>query len=306
MNAVRCAVISIGTNSTRLLIARVASGALSPEYHESRGTRLGEGLKASAALSPAAVERTLAAVADYARLSHGIDGIYLIGTCALRDASDADRFASRARELVGVPLSVLTGDEEARASFEGALYGLAAAGISVDGSLTVVDVGGGSVEIARRDTPESTPATSSLALGAVTLTERFLGGDPPTAEEVRRCRGTIRLTLGTLDDASRPRGAIVAVGGTATTVTEMLQADWIVDVATLPRGDLSDVTNLVASATVAQRRRMHGLPEQRADIVCAGLLVLDEVCEVVAASELLVARTDLLAGYLLMQIGRVR
>jgi exopolyphosphatase/guanosine-5'-triphosphate,3'-diphosphate pyrophosphatase len=306
MKGVRCAVISIGTNSTRLLIARVEGGALAFEYHESRGTRLGEGLTPSASLSPSAVERTLAAVADYARLSHGVDRTYLIGTCALRDAADADRFASRAHELVGVPLAVLTGDEEARASFEGALYGVASAGVSIGGALTVVDVGGGSVEVARRDEPDSTPATSSLALGAVALTERFLRDDPPTAEEVSRCRGAIRLGLRSLDDASRPRGAIVAVGGTATTAAEMLQVDWSGHVAKISHGELLDVTRLVANASVAQRRRMHGVPEQRADIVCAGLLVLDEICDATGASEMYVARTDLLVGYMLAHAGRVR
>jgi exopolyphosphatase / guanosine-5'-triphosphate,3'-diphosphate pyrophosphatase len=305
MKGVRCAVISIGTNSTRLLIARVEDGALFPEYHESRGTRLGEGLTPSAALAPAAVERTLAAVADYARLSQGIERTYLIGTCALREASDADRFALRARELVGVSLAVLTGDEEARASFEGALYGIVSSGVPIGDAMTVVDVGGGSVEFARRDTPASTPETSSLALGAVALTERFLSGDPPTAEEVLRCRGAIRLGLKSLMDNCRPRGTIVAVGGTATTVAEMLQVEWFGDVAKIPRGDLLDVTRLVANATVAQRRRMHGIPEQRADIVCAGLLVLDEVSDSTGTREMYVARTDLLAGYMLMQTGRV-
>jgi exopolyphosphatase/guanosine-5'-triphosphate,3'-diphosphate pyrophosphatase len=305
LNAVRCAVISIGTNSTRLLIARVAGGTLDPEYHESRGTRLGEALTPSASLAPAAVERTLAALGDYARLSRGVDRMYLIGTCALRDASDADLFASRASELVGATLTVLSGDEEAHASFAGALYGLTSAGLSVNGPLTVLDVGGGSVEVARRDKPGSMPATSSLPLGAVALTMRFLRGDPPTADEVSRCRSAIQLGLGTLGDASRPRGAIVAVGGTATTVAEMLQAAWLCDVATIARGDLSDLTRIVASASVAQRRRLHGLPEQRADIVCAGLLVLDKICGSTGASEMLVTRTDLLVGYMLTRAGRV-
>ncbi|HLJ82823.1 MAG TPA: hypothetical protein VKT51_01440 [Candidatus Eremiobacteraceae bacterium] len=305
MSEVRCAVISIGTNSTRLLIASVAGGVLVPEYHESRGTRLGQGLTPSAPLSPPAAERTLAAVADYARLSHGVDRTYLIGTCALRDASDADRLAAHASELVRVPLAVLTGDEEARASFEGAQYGLAAAGLLTGNAMTVLDIGGGSVEFARRDKPDSTPATASLALGAVALTERFLRGDPPTADEVTRCRGAIRLGLRSLRESLRPSGTIVAVGGTATTVAEMLQADWSGDVAKISRGDLSDVTRLVANATVAQRRCMHGVPEQRADIVCAGLLVLDEVAVSSGTSEIFVTRTDLLVGYLLMQTGRV-
>lgn len=305
MSGVRCAVISIGTNSTRLLIASVDGGALVPEYHESRGTRLGEGLTPFAHLLPVAAERTLAAVADYARLCQGVDRAYLIGTCALRDASDAQSFASRASELAHAPLAVLTGDEEARASFEGAHYGMVSAGLSNGGAMTVVDVGGGSVEFARRDEPASTPATASLALGAVALTERFLESDPPTAEEVSRCRGAIRLGLKSLRDGVRPCGTIVAVGGTATTVAEMLQADWSGDVAKISRGDLSDVTRLVANATVAQRRRMHGVPEQRADIVCAGLLVLDEIGDSTGTSEMFVSRTDLLAGYLLMQTGRV-
>ncbi len=299
MNGERAAVISVGTNSTRLLIARIEGRALVCEYHEARGTRLGEGLTPNAPLGAAAVERTLAAVADFAQLSRGVGRRYLIGTCALRDASDAARFASRAAELAGVPLEVLTGDQEARASFEGALFGLAAAGISADGPITVVDVGGGSVEFARRDAPESALATASLALGAVALTEKYLRGDPPSAQEVQRCREIVRLALSGLDDGSAPRGVIAAVGGTASAAVEMLQADWLDDVARIAREDLSDLTDLVVSVTVMQRRRMHGLPEQRADIIGAGLLVLDEVCRLARVRELLVARSDLLVGLLL-------
>jgi len=147
----RFAIVSAGTNSCRLLIAtREAGGALRGGYHESRGTRLGQGVNESRLLDPEAVERTLAAVADYAQLCRGADRIFGIGTSALRDASNADGFIASFSELLGVRVDVLSGDEEAASSFEGAMCGMKAAGKAVPAAVTVVDVGGGSSEFATR------------------------------------------------------------------------------------------------------------------------------------------------------------
>src|SRR5580704_16129166 len=214
----RAAVLSIGTNSCRLLIASFAAGGrFTPEYHESRGTRLGEGIAPGTLLEPAAAERTLAAVNDYAALARHADCTFAIGTSALREAADAGAFASRVREITGAELHILIGDEEAKASFVGANHGLEAAGVAIDGALTVADIGGGSAEIARRDDVDVSVRTASLPLGAVRLTERFLVSDPPTADEIARCRTAIALSLDGLDAAVRPKGMLACVGGTAAT-----------------------------------------------------------------------------------------
>src|SRR4029077_17153914 len=112
----RAAVISIGTNSCRLLIATLGPGdRFTPEYHESRGTRVGEGIAPGKLLEPAAAERTLTAVSDYAALARYADGTFAVGTSAVREAADAGAFAARIRDITGAELHVLAGDEEARA-----------------------------------------------------------------------------------------------------------------------------------------------------------------------------------------------
>jgi exopolyphosphatase/guanosine-5'-triphosphate,3'-diphosphate pyrophosphatase len=300
IESMRAAVISIGTNSCRLLIASLgAGGRFTPEYHESRGTRLGEGIAPGKLLEPEAAERTLAAVSDYATLARHANRTFAIGTSALREAADAGAFAARVHELTGANLHVLIGDEEAHASFDGAKHGLSEAGVVIDGVLTVADVGGGSAEIARRDGEGQLVRTASLPLGAVRLTERFLVSDPPTADELERCRAAIALSLDALDDAAQPRGMLACVGGTAATAVRMLQAEEDRGVARVSAAALADLGRAVAALPVAQRKRMHGLSAQRADIIAAGLLVLESIAAAAGAPEFLIVQADLLTGYLL-------
>jgi exopolyphosphatase / guanosine-5'-triphosphate,3'-diphosphate pyrophosphatase len=303
---VRAAVISIGTNSCRLLIATIESGGIfTPEYHESRGTRVGEGIAPGKLLEPAAAERTLAAVGDYAALARHADRTFAIGTSALREAADAGAFAARVREVTGADLCILGGDEEARASYVGARHGLVAAGIVLSGGLTVADIGGGSTEIARGDGDgEGTPIrTASLPLGAVRLTERFLVSDPPTADEVARCRTAIALSLDGLDRAMRPTVPLAFVGGTAATAVRMLQVDERDGVARIEVASLRELCRAVSALSVSQRKKLHGLAAQRADIIPAGLLVLQAIAQSARAHEFLVAQADLLSGYLLEHAG---
>src|SRR5579859_4699822 len=128
----RYAVISVGTNSCRLLIAvRGADGVLRPDYHETRGTRLGEGVDEARTLRPDAIDRTLAAVEAYASLARGSDKIFGIGTSALRDSANRREFTDRFESVAGAKLELLGGDEEASCSFDGALAGLRASGAPV-------------------------------------------------------------------------------------------------------------------------------------------------------------------------------
>jgi exopolyphosphatase/guanosine-5'-triphosphate,3'-diphosphate pyrophosphatase len=296
----RAAVISIGTNSCRLLIASLGPGGkFTPEYHESRGTRLGEGIAPGILLEPAAAERTLAAVTDYAALARHADRTFAIGTSALREAADAGAFAVRVHEITNADLHVLIGDEEAHASFVGAHHGLSEAAVAVDGTLTVADVGGGSAEIARRDGESLPVRTASLPLGAVRLTERFLVNDPPTSDELERCRAAIALSLAGLENDVRPRGLLACVGGTAATAVRMLQAEEVGGVARVSATALADLGRAVAALPVGQRKRMHGLSAQRADIIAAGLLVLESIAAAAGAREVLIVQADLLTGYLL-------
>jgi len=301
----RYAVISIGSNSCRLLIATRDSNQWKIEHHDIRGTRLGQDVASSRKLAPAAIERTLEAVREFAGLGRRADKLFVIGTCALRDASNAADFVQQTRELTGTDLQILTAEEEARASFAGASWGLQR-NVAVEflrpSTICVADIGGGSTELAI-GSPEKKPTdVASLPLGAVSLTERFFRHDPPTAEELSGCRTAVRLTFEAIDSRVRPRGAIVLVGGTADTAARMLNAydsDSVVGIARMQLDDLQDLLSLTSSLSTARRKSLHGLPESRADIFPAGLIIVEELARQAGAREVLITESDLLLGYLM-------
>ena len=301
------AVISVGTNSCRLLIARRDGAIVRPEYHETRGTRLGENVGASRRIDEAAAERTLAAVRDYAELAHSAQRIFCIGTSALRDAENSAGFADRFMQATGVPLTILSGDEEAASSFAGALRGLEVAGAAVPDAVCVTDVGGGSTEVGCRSRRDEAPRFASLQIGAVRLTEKYLTSDPPSAAEIESCRLAVRTALDTLPADVLLAGAVVAVGGTATTAARMLQ---LIDegsrgaVSDIPAADLSALLKASISLSKRDRLRLRGLPAQRADIFPAGLMILDEVAKRCHCNALTICESDLLLGYLARHIER--
>src|SRR5215469_13863710 len=289
----RAAVISAGTNSCRLLIVRNDDGQLRIEHHDIRGTRLGQGTDVTGTLNADAMQRTVDAIEHFARLGKGAGKLFVIGTSALRDAANASQFIARVRDITGVELHILTGEEEARASFDGARWALEQAGRDYQEPLTVVDIGGGSTEIATRE------RVASLPIGAVRLTERFVKSDPPKVEELGACRTAVRLELdGFQIDRS---GTLTFVGGTADTAARMLYAydmTGITRVAELDLADLEDLLALVSSLPVEQRKRLHALPESRVDIFPTGLVIIDEIVRCANDDSFLVSESDLLIGYL--------
>jgi len=295
---VRVAVIGAGTNSCRLLMVRRDGAAMSIEHHDIRGTRRGEGIAPGGQLSPEAVKRTIAAMTEFAQLAKRADRMLVIGTNALREASNAAMFERGAREGIGADVRVLTGEEEARASFAGATWALERAGIALSG-VTVVDVGGGSTEIAVRAERGAEVRVRSLPLGAVRLTERFFKSDPPAASELTACRTAVRVELDRLGPGAAPVGVLVAVGGTADTAARMLNAydpAAPIHVANVKLADLADLLRLTSSLPLDARKRLHGLPESRADIFPAGLIIIEEIARRAEVTQFWVSESDLLLG----------
>ncbi|HME82852.1 MAG TPA: Ppx/GppA phosphatase family protein [Candidatus Eremiobacteraceae bacterium] len=299
----RAAVISAGSNSCRLLIARIDADQPHVEHHDIRITRLGEGVSASGVLSPPAMERSLAAIEEFAQLGKQADRLLAIGTAALREAKNASDFIARVRQITGVEMRVLSGEEEARASFDGALWALDRAGRTPAGAVTVIDIGGRSTEFASRAQPADRVTLVSLPLGAVRMTERFFKHDPPRAEELNACRTAVRMELHAAPAQSV--GNLVFVGGTADTTARMLYAydpTSAVHVGAVRRADLEDLLRLTSSLPLEQRKRLHGLPESRAEIFPAGLAIIDEIVSRAGVQEFTVSESDLLVGFLLETI----
>ena len=353
----RRAVIDIGTNSVRLLVADVPDGArasfpsrLPPARTERpllrarsailpdaglarssrRGparapvpraveqrltiTRLGQGLGASGAILPAAAKRTAAAVGEFieAASAAGAGPPILVATHALRAARNPDELLSRIR----FPVRILSGDEEARLGFHGALAGMSR--LRSHPRVLVVDIGGGSVELTCGDR-HRIENSLSLPIGAVVLTEQFLSHDPPLRREVAAVEEALTRTLKSpLERISRPaRGVrplearsrakvshdvplrVIGVGGTITTMAALEQRLDPYDPDRvhgyrLTRGAVQRITRRLLAQTVAERRDLPGLQPERADIIAAGALVLRHLLVELDSRQITVSETDFL------------
>jgi exopolyphosphatase / guanosine-5'-triphosphate,3'-diphosphate pyrophosphatase len=295
------ALFSIGTNSTRLLVLdgdeRIAA--------ESRGTRIGTGIGVTGTLDPAARERTLAAIGEYVEIARACAATAAdaIATSALRRARDGERFASDVAKRVGIAPRVLTGVEEATYSFLGAT-----ASRESDDAIAVLDVGGGSAELAI-DVPRHARArgavarTASVEIGAVRLSERHpallgaraLGEDARRAleEEARADAATVLAPLA----ADRDFTELIAVGGTVFTAAAMI-AGGVRDGATMTRADRLRLIDDLLARDLDARKALPNIRPQRADILPAGLIVVDEACRLLGVDAFTVSEADLLLGYL--------
>jgi exopolyphosphatase/guanosine-5'-triphosphate,3'-diphosphate pyrophosphatase len=217
---------------------------------------------------------------------HDVARCDVVGTSAMRDAEGGEAFRERAGALLGVEPRVISGDEEARLTFEGALVGLPAAG---GGEMLVFDVGGGSTELVLGDRG-GIRAAKSLDVGGVRLTERHLRSDPPTAPQLDAVRADVRAALSGLtgdlaavSGSLSERGAdLVGVAGTVTSLAAIAAAVDPYDAsrihgARLLREELAELAVRLGSMTIEARRQVKGLSPKRADVIVAGAIVCDEV-----------------------------
>ena len=251
------------------------SSALSPSAREI--TRLGQGVDRTRRLAPEAVERTSSCLERYARevAAARVDRVAVVGTSAMRDAEGGDRIRDLVRTAFGVEARVLSGEEEARVTFRGALHGL---GVDPGGQAAVFDIGGGSTEVilARlQDGRLETQFLQSFDVGSVRLTERLIATDPPTAADDRDHRRDARCQAFASVPAL-PAGVIpVGVAGTMTTLAavaiEMATYDGArVHGMPLETTRLAEVADRLADAPLEARRQLAGMEPKRADVIVAG------------------------------------
>lgn len=309
----RVAAIDCGTNSIRLLVADLTDGSTGPVelrdvHREQRVVRLGQGVDATGVLAPEALDRTRAALVDYASVLRrtGTERVRMVATSATRDARNRDDFFGMVRDTLGVDAEVISGDEEAGLSFVGAVGDLDAG----DGPFVVADVGGGSTELvvgALEDGRAVVHAARSVDVGSVRITERCLAGDPPTADEVARAR---EVATGILDGAfaAVPVEGVrtwVGVAGTITTLSAVAQRlpeydPAAVHLSRLSGEDLHRVTDELLGMSREERRAHRGIHPGRIDVIGGGALVVDvlarELRERAGITELVVSEHDILDG----------
>jgi exopolyphosphatase/guanosine-5'-triphosphate,3'-diphosphate pyrophosphatase len=298
---VRIAVVDIGSNSTRLLIADVRGGTVEELDRRSVVTRLGEGVDASGRLGDAPQARVLAALDEFAAVidAHRCERRIAVLTSAVRDATNGREFADAVRERYGLEGRTLSGDEEARLTFLGAT-----AGRHRDGERprVVIDIGGGSTELVV-GAADRVEFHVSIQAGVVRHTERHLSTDPPRPEELEALAADVR---GLLEEAvpegvrSRPQAAI-AVAGTATSCAaidlELEPYDPAqVEGHVLSQERLSELLSCLAAQPLADRRRVPGLHPDRAPTIVAGMTILATVLRFLELDETEVSEHDILWG----------
>jgi exopolyphosphatase / guanosine-5'-triphosphate,3'-diphosphate pyrophosphatase len=309
----RVAAIDCGTNSLRLLVADVTvredgSHWLRDVHREMRIVRLGQGVDATGVLAPEALERTRAALVDYAAViaRKGAERARMVATSATRDAANRDDFFAMTREVLGAEAEVITGDEEARLSFTGAVGDLE----PEDGPFVVADVGGGSTELVLGTwdgAKAGVDAARSVDVGCVRITERSLRDDPPTPAEIAEAERVTGEILAGAFDAVPVAGARtwVGVAGTVTTLSAVAQELPDYDPAAIHLSRLSlDTVRETADRLLAmshdERAAIRAIHPGRVDVIGGGALVVrvlaEQLAERAGITELVVSEHDILDG----------
>ncbi|HEX9970182.1 MAG TPA: Ppx/GppA phosphatase family protein [Acidimicrobiales bacterium] len=296
------AAVDCGTNSTRMLVSDGTTSLARPM----RITRLGQGVDATGRLAPEAIERTVAVLREYrAEMDRlGVEKVRITATSAARDAENRDDFFDAAEAVIGVRPELLPGHEEGRLSFLGATAELDPA----DGPFLVADIGGGSTEFVVGTTKPD--GVLSVDVGCVRITEKFLHGDPPTAEELSQAISVVHAyledvarALPTVKEANR----FVGLAGTvsAMAAVEIGLADYDRDRIhhfVLTRAAAEDVFRTLATEALADRVWNPGLEAQRAEVIVGGAVVLVTIMRHFEFDECLVSESDILDGLVASQL----
>lgn len=294
------AAIDCGTNTTRLLIA----GPLGTIRRDAIITGLGRGLRPDGPLAEEAMAKVIDALDSFsgALSDHQVSRCRVVATSAARDASNGQEFLARVADAIGHEPEIIAGVEEAALGFAGATSGLAH-----EGSVLVVDIGGGSTEFSFGRVVDGVAefvGATSVDMGSVRFTEAYVEHDPPRPEELS---GMLQVIEAHMDDVSRDlpeaggASLVIAVAGTATTVAavEIGMIDYdpdVIDGFILERDAVEDVFRTLATEAFDDRIHNPGLQAERGDVIVAGAAILAGVLRHFGLDQVMVREADLLDG----------
>jgi exopolyphosphatase / guanosine-5'-triphosphate,3'-diphosphate pyrophosphatase len=290
----RVAAVDLGTNSTRLLVADVDGGDRLEEVARLLTiTRLGEGVDERRRLLPVPIARVRNTLTEYRREleKHGATKTLAIGTSAVRDSENGEAFLGEIEWSYGFSTRLLDGGEEAALMLRGV-----AAGRSLEEGTLLVDIGGGSTELVLTGQGGTPAASTSIDVGCVRVTERFLASDPPSADELAEASSFVRSLLPAYDVRSA-----IGVAGTVTTLATLDLEDEEYDPKRthghrILRASLDEQLERLAAMTTAERERAPGLEPGRAPVIVAGLVVLREILDAYDLDEIEASERDILHG----------
>jgi exopolyphosphatase / guanosine-5'-triphosphate,3'-diphosphate pyrophosphatase len=295
----RVAVVDMGTNSTRLLVADVEDGRVRELERRSTVTRLGRGVDTSGQLSLEAIEDVCAAVASYMRIYEelGTEKVIAIATSAVRDAANSEMFLAELRERFALDARILNGDEEA-----GLTYAGASAEHEPGERMLVVDIGGGSTELIVGDGPH-VGFYASLQAGTVRHTERYLRTDPAEPAQLEDLAADVRELIGeALEGAAIAQANEgIAVAGTPTSLAAIDQRLEPYDPERvhgyrLSLDSIQHMLSELAAKPLAERLQVPGLQPGRAATIVAGVVILIQAMRAFGLTEIAVSEHDILWG----------
>lgn len=300
----RVAVIDVGTNSTRLLVADVDGGRVSPVERRSTVTRLGRGVDLSGHLAHEAIEDVCTAIDGYVGILQELEAetVETIATSAVRDADNGSAFIAELRERFALSARVLDGEEEARATYLGATSEQPPSRPTL-----VIDIGGGSTEMIV-GTGSEISFHDSLQAGVVRHSERCIASDPPTAGELealaKDVRGLILASVG--EGIAAEHGIAVAGTPTSLAAVEMELEPYNpsrVHGHVLGLPSIQRMLSRLASAPLAERVEIPGLHPDRAPTIVAGVVILIEAMRAFGLEEITVSEHDILYGTALSAVA---
>lgn len=295
----RVAAIDCGTNSIRLLIADISGGKFKEVFRDMEIVRLGQGVDENKSFHPDAINRTLAAVEKFKNqlAGKGVEKIRFCATSATRDAANRDLFIDGVRQILGVEVEVIPGEEEARLSFNGATKEL----LQSDAPFLVVDIGGGSTEFVYGN--KEVEFAKSVDIGCVRMSERHLKSQPVEMSKVAQA-------IIDIDKAIAQAAAVVpistaktlvAVAGTATTIAaaalELETYDrYAIHLSRIPAEKVHKVSAAFQAMTKSDISKLGFMHPGRVDVITAGSLVLSRVMAATGATEFVASESDILDG----------
>jgi exopolyphosphatase/guanosine-5'-triphosphate,3'-diphosphate pyrophosphatase len=264
-----CAAIDIGSNTTRVLVAEPVDGQLKKVMEQRAYTRINSALGKKGEVLPAKVDEVSELVATQVRLARelGAERVRAVATAAIRDASNGEEVARAIEALAGIPVDILSEEEEGRLAFIGATKGL---GHPVEGKIGVVDVGGGSSEVIIGTIAGGVEKVRSWSVGSGALAEELINSDPPSAAEIRRVRDRIDDIFAGVE-FEHPDQA-VAVGGSATSLRRLVGT--VLEYETLERG-----IRVLCGDPAAEVAKRFELDPVRVRILTTGVLLLEKISE---------------------------
>ncbi|MCR8746044.1 Ppx/GppA family phosphatase [Romboutsia lituseburensis] len=291
--------IDIGTNSMRLLIGEYKNGKIENRKKFVNTTRIGQGVDKEGYISQEAINRNIDALKEFAKLCNdeNCEYVYSMGTSALRDSKNGDEFVQLAKNETGISIDIISGEEESNLGFKGVLEGLEG-----NNDILVIDIGGGSTEFIIGDR-EGIKFAKSENVGALRMTEKFLKIDPVDDLEFNDMYMFIENEIDKTLEYIKEKGIknLVGIGGTITSLSAMNQDLEIYSMekihnSKICKKEIEKILQNLKKMTLSDKKTLKGLQPKRADIITAGVAILNIIMEKLELNEIIVSEYDNLEG----------